>query len=114
MRRPDEAVNVRQEVRLGRFLEAAMWVLVVLRRGQMTATALLDGVRSVNGPIGPATLLAALARLERLVLIERVPGTRSPAYRLTEQGIAAFAAVGAMLGQPRGRDARRSEEVIAS
>jgi DNA-binding PadR family transcriptional regulator len=71
--------------RFGRFGEAGLWVLVALRHGPRGTLRLLDEVRDLGGRIGPATLLGAVARLERLDLIEgtAVDGTR--AYRLIEQ-----------------------------
>jgi len=70
---------------MGRFGETAMWVLVALGRGPASATSLLDAVRDLDGRIGPATLFGALARLERLSLVQStasVAGARE--YRLGE------------------------------
>ena len=67
---------------LGRFAAPAQRVLVVLRRGPAGAVALLEAIRALDGPIGPATLVGALARLERASLIERVALGRRPVYRL--------------------------------
>ena len=47
-----------------------MWVLTVLQAGPRHLARLLDDVRAIDGPIGHGTLFAALARLERLALIE--------------------------------------------
>jgi DNA-binding PadR family transcriptional regulator len=69
--------------RLGRFAEPALWILVALRRGPAAATTLLVAVGRLDGQIGPATLLGALARLERSELIERSTADRPPMYRLT-------------------------------
>jgi DNA-binding PadR family transcriptional regulator len=75
---------------LGRFAESSMWVLTALQDGPRHAALLLDDVRSLDGPIGHGTLFAALARLERLALVERAPdGGPRRAYRLTRRGIAA-------------------------
>jgi hypothetical protein len=72
-------------VRFGRLGEPAMWILVALRLGPKTAVRLLDDVRSMDGQIGPGTLMGSVARLERLALIERVVnGEGRPAYRLPE------------------------------
>ncbi len=77
-------------MRFGRFGETAMWILVALRAGPRTIVRLLDEVRSLDGHVGPGTLYAAVARLERLALIERTTnGDGRPAYRLSEQGTAA-------------------------
>jgi DNA-binding PadR family transcriptional regulator len=68
----------------GRFAEPARLVLVALREGPRGVTRLFDDVRSLDGPIGPGTLYAAIARLERRGLIEpdRTEDGRH-AYRLT-------------------------------
>ena len=63
---------------LGRYGETAMWVVVALVEGPRTALGLLDAVRDLDGRVGPGRLLGAVARLERLDLIERADG----AYRL--------------------------------
>jgi len=63
---------------LGRYGETAMWIVVALFEGPRTAIGLLDAVRDLDGRIGPGRLLGAVARLERLGLIERTDG----AYRL--------------------------------
>jgi DNA-binding PadR family transcriptional regulator len=75
--------------RLGRFGEPAMWILVALRHGPRNGTRLLDDVRELDGRVGPGTLYGAVARLERLALIEATNGGGRRAYRLTEQGAAA-------------------------
>jgi len=62
----------------GRYGETAMWVMVALYHGPRTAVGLLDAVRDLDGRIGPGRLLGAVARLERLGLIEGADG----AYRL--------------------------------
>lgn len=74
-----------------------MWVLIALGAGPRNLPRLLDDVRTMDGPIGHGTLLAALARLERLDLVE--PATRAasaPAYRLTRLGLAAADSVAAL------------------
>jgi DNA-binding PadR family transcriptional regulator len=71
--------------RLGRFGETAMWVLVALRGGPRNVVRLLDEVRALDGRVGPGTLYGAVARLERLDLIEATSnGNGLRAYRLTE------------------------------
>jgi DNA-binding PadR family transcriptional regulator len=70
----------------GRFAEAARLVLVVLGIGPRAVTVLFDELRTLDGPIGPGTLYAAIARLERRGLI--APETSSDgrrAYRLTDR-----------------------------
>jgi DNA-binding PadR family transcriptional regulator len=76
--------------RLGRFGETATWILVALRDGPRNVARLLDDVRALDGRVGPGTLYGAVARLERLALIEPTTnGGGRRAYRLTEQGVAA-------------------------
>lgn len=72
----------------GRFGEPARLVLVALRDGPRGIVALFDAVRSLDGPIGAATLYGAIARLERRRLIELMtsPDGR-PAYRLTQMEV---------------------------
>ena len=67
---------------MGRFAEPALWVLVALRRGPATSRTLLDAVQALDGPVGPATLIGALARLEPLALVERSVTGGGPMYRL--------------------------------
>ena len=75
---------------LGRFGETAMWVLVALRGGPRNVVRLLDEVRALDGRVGPGTLYGAVARLERLDLIEPTSnGNGLRAYRLTERRAAA-------------------------
>ena len=76
--------------RLGRFGETAMWILVALRDGPRNVVRLLDEVRELDGRVGPGTLYGAVARLERLALIEPTTnGNGRRAYRLTVHGAAA-------------------------
>ena len=76
--------------RLGRFGEPAVWILVALRDGPRNVVGLIDDVRALDGRVGPGTLYGAVARLERLDLIEPTTnGNGRQAYRLTEQGAAA-------------------------
>jgi DNA-binding PadR family transcriptional regulator len=72
----------------GRFAETARLVLVALRDGPRQHVRLFDEVRALDGPIGPGTLYAAVARLERLGLIEPAANGNggAPAYRLTGSG----------------------------
>jgi DNA-binding PadR family transcriptional regulator len=68
----------------GRFAEPARLVLVALRGGPRNVAALFDEVRALDGPVGPGTLYAAIARLERRGMIESLTnrdGRR--AYRLS-------------------------------
>jgi hypothetical protein len=59
---------------LGWYGETAMWIVVSLIPGPRTVVGLLDAVRDLDGRIGPGRLLGAVARLERLGLIERTEG----------------------------------------
>jgi DNA-binding PadR family transcriptional regulator len=74
----------------GRFAETARLVLVALREGPRQHVRLFDDVRALDGPVGPGTLYAALARLERLGLIEPAANGNggARAYRLTGSGAA--------------------------
>ena len=68
---------------LGRYGETALWVVVALVHGPRTLVGLLDAVRDLDGRIGPGRLLGAVARLERLRLIEPAPtGADQRTYRL--------------------------------
>lgn len=70
--------------RLGRFGETGIWILVALRSGPRNVARLLDEVRELDGRVGPGTLYGAVARLERLALIEPTTnGSGRRAYRLT-------------------------------
>jgi DNA-binding PadR family transcriptional regulator len=79
----------------GRFAEPARLVLVVLREGPHSVAILFDEVRSLDGPVGPGTLYAAIARLERRGLIAPLTnGDGRRAYRLTESQLGAGTAPG--------------------
>jgi hypothetical protein len=57
-------------------------------------STLLDDIRSLDGPMGHGTLFAAVARLERLNLVEPTDERRPPwAYRLTRLGLVAAGSV---------------------
>jgi DNA-binding PadR family transcriptional regulator len=82
----------------GRFAEPARLVLVALRGGPRSVAPLFDEVRALDGPVGPGTLYAAIARLERGGLIAPLTsGDGRRAYRLTERSIAADAVPGGVL-----------------
>lgn len=69
----------------GRFAETARLVLVALRDGPRQHVRLFEAVRALDGPVGPGSLYAAVARLERRGFIEGqigADGRRS--YRLTQ------------------------------
>jgi DNA-binding PadR family transcriptional regulator len=75
----------------GRFAETARLVLVALRDGPRQHVRLFDAVRALDGPVGPGTLYAAIARLERGGLIEgRVGPDGRRSYRLTEWAVPAL------------------------
>ena len=74
-----------------------MWVLTVLQAGPRHLARLLDDVRAIDGPIGHGTLFAAVARLERLELVDSsVADGGRRAYQLTELGAAASVSVAAL------------------
>lgn len=73
--------------RLGRFGETAVWILVALRDGPSSIVSLLDTVRTLDGQVGPGTFYGAVARLERLRLIEpSLSGHGRTGYRLASAG----------------------------
>lgn len=74
---------------MGRFAEPALWIVVALGRGPAGSTSLLDAVRSLDGPVGPATMLGALARLEHGKLVERVSAGGRVMYRLASYSLEA-------------------------
>ena len=86
---------------LGRYVELALWVLIALDGGPLGLVGLLDATRSLDGPIGPGTLVAALSRLETLRLVESVvvPGS-GRVYRLTILGQAAKGSAAIVRGLP--------------
>ena len=68
---------------LGRYGDTAKWVVLALVPGPRTPVGLLDAVRRLDGRIGPGRLLGAVARLERLAVIEPAPTGRGlREYRL--------------------------------
>jgi DNA-binding PadR family transcriptional regulator len=67
---------------MGRFAEPARLVLAALQGGPRGVAALLDDVRRLDGPVGPGTLFAAIARLERRGAIESVVADGQRGYRL--------------------------------
>ena len=72
----------------GRYSEPALLVLVSLASGPKHGYAIMDDVkRLAHVQLGPGTLYGALARLERLGLVEALPATdRRRPYRLTPTG----------------------------
>ncbi len=78
---------------LGRHAEPSLLILVSLSDGPKHGYAIMENGDSVGGRrIGAGTLYAALARLERLGLIEPLPadGSRRRPYRLTAAGAASL------------------------
>ena len=73
---------------LGRFAEPSLYILVSLSNGPKHGYAIMADVEEISGsPLGPGTLYAALARLERRGLIEALePDERRRPYRLTGLG----------------------------
>src|SRR5918995_3280766 len=86
---PDDA-----PLELGRFAEPAVLVLVSLSDGPRHGYAIMTDVEQFSGQsMGPGTLYAVLARLERAGLVEAMPSEdRRRPYRLTATGSAALAA----------------------
>lgn len=86
---------------LGRYLEPALWVLIALDGDPLGLTAMFDAVRSLDGPIGPGTLVGALSRLEGLRLVESIStDTHLPMYRLTTLGRATARSASILKGRP--------------
>jgi DNA-binding PadR family transcriptional regulator len=86
---------------LGRYIEPALWVLIALDRGPLGLIGLLDAVRSLDGPIGPGTLIAALSRLEALRLVDSsADRTTRRVYRLTIVGRVAAGSASILKGRP--------------
>jgi DNA-binding PadR family transcriptional regulator len=73
---------------LGRFAEPSLYILVSLSGGPKHGYAIMTDVEAFSGtPLGPGTLYAALARLERRGLIEALEADdRRRPYRLTGLG----------------------------
>ena len=86
---------------LGRYVEPALWVLIALDGGPLGLVDLLDATRSLDGPIGPGTLIGALSRLETLRLVDSdlIPG-RGRVYRLTILGRVARGSASILKGTP--------------
>jgi DNA-binding PadR family transcriptional regulator len=78
---------------LGRFAEPAVLVLVSLSGGPRHGYAIMTDVEQFSGlSMGPGTLYAVLARLERAGLVEAMAAEdRRRPYRLTPAGSAALA-----------------------
>jgi DNA-binding PadR family transcriptional regulator len=79
---------------LGRFAEPAILVLVSLSSGPKHGYAIMTDVERFSGTgLGPGTLYAVLARLERAGLVEPMPSRdRRRPYRITAVGGSALAA----------------------
>ena len=86
---------------LGRFAEPALLIMVSLAEAPKHGYAIMTDVNGfASNPIGPGTLYAALARLERRGLIEPMgPEDRRRPYRLTAAGSRALAAHLAEMGR---------------
>lgn len=78
---------------LGRFAEPAVLVLVSLSDGPRHGYAIMSDVEAFSGTaLGPGTLYAVLARLERAGLVEPMPAEdRRRPYRITAAGSRALA-----------------------
>ena len=86
---------------LGRFAEPALLIMVSLADAPKHGYAIMTDVNAfAANPIGPGTLYAALARLERRGLIEPMgPEDRRRPYRLTAGGSQALASHLAEMGR---------------
>jgi DNA-binding PadR family transcriptional regulator len=75
---------------LGRYSEPALLILISLAAGPKHGYAMMEDIREMTGTrVGPGTLYGALARLERLGLIEpEAAEARRRPYRLTHVGAA--------------------------
>jgi DNA-binding PadR family transcriptional regulator len=73
---------------IGRFAEPSLFILASLSEGPKHGYAIMSDVEAISGGhLGPGTLYAALARLERRGLIEALePEDRRRPYRLTGHG----------------------------
>lgn len=73
---------------LGRFAEPSLYILASLTEGPKHGYAIMVDVEATTGSaMGPGTMYAALARLERRGLIEALePVERRRPYRLTALG----------------------------
>lgn len=73
---------------LGRFHDPGMLILISLADEPKHGYAMMEDIAALCGVrLGPGTLYGALARLERLGLIEAVPSEdRRRPYRLTSLG----------------------------
>lgn len=93
--------NPEQTGDLGRFAEPALLIMVSLAEAPKHGYAIMTDVNAfASNPIGPGTLYAALARLERRGLIEPMgPEDRRRPYRLTATGSQALAAHLAEMGR---------------
>lgn len=79
-----------------------MWILIALHGGPRHVARLFDDIRSLDGPVGHGTLFAAVARLERLALVEPiVNGGGRRAYRLTQLGAAAAGSAATLENEAR-------------
>ncbi len=74
----------------GRFSEPALLVSVSLLEGAKHGHAIVADVEQFAGRrLGPGTLYGAIGRLERLGLVQALPGDgRRKPYRLTDTGLA--------------------------
>jgi DNA-binding PadR family transcriptional regulator len=81
------------QLELGRFAEPAVLVLVSLSDGPRHGYAIMADVEAYSGfALGPGTLYAVLARLERAGLVEPMPSEdRRRPYRITADGSRALA-----------------------
>ena len=74
---------------IGRFAEPSLFILASLGDGPKHGYAIMADIEAISGQhLGPGTLYAALARLERRGLIEAMaPEDRRRPYKLTGLGV---------------------------
>lgn len=98
---------------LGRFSEPGLLILISLAGGPKHGYAMMEDIQALSGTLlGAGTLYGAIARLERLALIEPLPSTdRRRPYRLTDTGTAVLKAEMARLQHLARSGLRRMEAV---
>jgi DNA-binding PadR family transcriptional regulator len=100
---------------LSPFAAPALLVLATLADGPKHGYAIMQDAETISGqPLGPGTLYAALARLERRGLIEALPAEdRRRPYRLSALGVATLEAHLTQLQRFAGRALSRLENGAA-
>ena len=109
MRSTRYVVRDREPDGLGRYSDPPLLVLASLAGGPKHGHAMIEDIVALSGTrLGPGTLYGAIARLERLGMIEPLPSSeRRQPYRLTPLGAQRLRAQLATLGQFPREGARR-------